>query len=566
MSLGQDIVKEFDKRSTGRSNWNSIWQIIGEYVSQVKQNFEYQPDDGEFLQYDVYDSTGTFAAHNCASALLGMLWTGSAKQNIELAPPDDLEIETQELAEFYDKMTNRTTAAMDDPKANLSLTLDEYMLDQIIFGTSGIGTEHDEEGNPYYTPYGVKEALLIEGKRGKVVGCLLCFEWEIGRAVEEYGIDKVSEKVRKKYQDGATTDKIKIIHAIRPRKEKKAEAGSLAMPIESVHVEYETKHIIKETGFHENPVAFGRFRRLNYETYGRSPAMNALPDIREANALKEAIILATEKNLDPPQGILDDGMLGNGKIDTSPGTFTVFNASGNLGTRNPIFPLVTVGSLPDAMQRLETLKESISQHFFIDRLLDFNNDAQMTLGETQIRDSIRSASLSSLTSRQIAEVLTPTIERTVAGMWRAGRYGVIRGSEEEKDILLRGEEPEYLPDVIVDRLQKGKDIYKVRYKTKAAQASRAQEYMAILEIAGTAGQFMAVDPTIALRVDLHEGLKTISDIRGVPVNMIRQDDVYQEMLKQQQQQQQAAMALQAGQQVAGIAKDAAQAQQISQAA
>ena len=564
MDLAQDICREYDKRISKRSNWHKIWQIVGEYVSQVKQNFEVTPQDGEFLQDDVYDSSGTFAATNCASALLGMLWPGSAEQNIELYAPDDLKISNKVLSKFYEDMTKKTVTAMDDPKANLSLSLDEYMLDQVIFGTSGVGVEFNE-GQPFYTPYGVKEVVIVEGRRGKVSALYIFFEWEVDRVISEYGEENVSEEVRKKAQGKNGTDKIKIIHAIRPRKEKKAEAGMLAMPYESVHVEYKTKHILKEEGFNELPIFMGRFRKLNYEEYGRSPAMNALPDIREANALREAVIRATEKNLDPPQGILDDGMLGGGHIDTSPGAINVFNASASIGNKNPIFPLVTVGSLPDAIARLEALQQSISQHFYIDRLLDFNNDRQMTFGETQIRDQIRTASLSSLLSRQIAEVFTPLVERTVAGMWRAGAFGVIKGSEEEAKLLAEGKQPEYLPDEIVQRFQSGQDVYKIRYKTKAASASRAQEYMSILDIMGVGTQFAAVDPSLINRVNLHEGVKALADIRGVPSELIRQDDEVQKLQQQQQQQQEAMMALQGAQQLASTAKDAAQAQQIANA-
>jgi len=112
--------------------------------------------------------------------------------------------------------------------------------------------------------------------------------------------------------------------------------------------------------------------------------MNALPDIREANVLREAVIVATEKNLDPPLGILSDGMLGGSVLDTSAGSLNVFNASGNIGNNNPIFPLFTVGSLQDAIARLETISNSIAQHFHIDKLIDFNNDTQMTYTAWQV--------------------------------------------------------------------------------------------------------------------------------------------------------------------------------------
>lgn len=561
MDLKQ-LKAEFDARKVARSNWNTIWQVLGEYISQNKQNFETQPTNGEFLTNEIFDSTGTFAAHNASSALLGMLWPATAKQAIEIKPPDDIEIST-ELAQFYERMTNRTVRAMDDSRANLSLSLDEYMLDQFIFGTSGVGVEQGDVSKLLFRPYGVKELFVKEGKNGKVDQIELFYEWAVSRLVDEYGLDKVSEKVRKAYNGKKHNDKVKILHIIKPRKDKKASKGKLAMDYMSIHMEYDSVHLLKEEGFNELPIFVGRFRKLNYEEYGRSAGMNALPDIREANALRESVIIATEKNLDPPLGILDDGMLGGGTVDTSARAINVFNAANNISGSSPVFPLVTVGSLTDALSRLESLTNSISQHFHIDKLLDFNNETQMTFGETQIRDQIRTASLSALFSRQISEVFTPLIERCVNILWRMGEFGVIPNSEEEAALLAQGKEPEYIPDELIKRLQEGEEIYTINYKTKAANASRAEEYIAIIDVTTFAGQAMAIDQSIGKRLNLHEALKNLGDIRGIPVGVLREDDEVQAMIEQEQQQMQAQQALQAADMAAGVAEKAASADKMS---
>ncbi len=556
----KQIKAEFDQLRQERSTWNTMYQILGEYVSQIKQNFETQPTQGDFLVNEIYDSTGPFAAHAAASTLMGMLWPGTAGQSIEIVPPDDLDDESTELTDFYERMTSRLTRAMDDPNANLSLSLDEYMLDQMIFGTSGIGVDKGDVSKLLYRPYGVKEAYIDEGRNGRVSKCFIFYEWTVNRTVDEYGLDKVSEKTREKYNGDKGNEKIKILHVVRPRREKKAEKGKLAMAYESLHLEYETDHLIQEDGFHEMPIMFGRFRKLNYEKQGRSPAMNALPDIREANALRESVIIATEKALDMPKGVLDDGMLGGGVIDTSAHAINVFNASASTGSTPPIFD---IGSPPDitaALSRLEELKNSIAQHFFIDRLLDFNNETQMTFGEAQIRDQRSSASMTALFSRQIAEVLSPTIERSVNMLWRDGEFGVIPGSEEEAVAQAAGKEVEYIPDVLIERLERGEEVYQIVYKTKAANAARAEEYMGILDIMQICIQAMNVDPAVGTRLNLHNAIKELAKIRGVAGGIIRQDDEVEAIQAQQQQQQQQAMMMETAPAMAGAVKDMAQAE------
>ena len=563
MTTAKQYKQEFKDLQSDRSTWNNMFQIVGEYVSQIKQNFNADHQPGDFLIDDVYDSKGTFAAQNSASALLGMLWPGTARKAIEIEPPDDMAMTTK-LAAFYSMMTSRTVQAFDDPKAQLMLSLDEYMLDQIIFGTSGVGAEKGYESKLLFRPHGVKEAYIDEGRNGAVTKIFLFYEWRVNRVVDEYGIDNVSEKVRKKYQEGKFGERVKILHVIKPREEKKAEKGALAMPYMSYHMEYDTEKKLKETGFHEIPIRFGRFRKLNYERYGRSPAMSALADIREANVLREAVIRATEKMLDPPLGVLDDGMLGGSSIDTSARAINVFNAANNMSGKPPVFPIITIDNLDAAIKRLEALETSIAQHFFIDRLLDFNSQNEMTLGEVQIRDQIRTASLSALFSRQLSEVFTPLFERAISVLWRNGEFGVVKDSEEEQAILDAGGDPEYVPDEIAERLKAGLDVYKIKYKTKAASAQRTEEYLATLEVLNQYRQDVQIVPTIKNRVNLHEAYRSMGEIRGLPLGVIREDDAVAELDAQDAKQQQAAVMLAAAEQAGNAADKFASAQQKSQ--
>lgn len=551
--------KFFDSLKSARANWDSQYQILGELISQTKQNFQDSPSAGEFLNDEVFDSTATFAAQAAASALLGMLYPGTAKQTLELTPPNSLRT-TSKTAEFYERMTEKVAQAMDDPNANLLIALDEYMLDQQIFGTSGVGVFRGNKSKLLFKPYGVKEMYICEGEGGQVDAIYLLNEWTIKRIVEEYGEENVSEKVLAKYQAGDLLSKAKILIIIEPRKEVKAEAGVLAMPIASYHVEYDCCHLLKESGFSSMPIMVGRFRKLNYEMYGRSNGMAALPDVAEIQALREAVIIGTEKALDMPKGVMSDGVFGGGTIDTSARAVTVFDSANSMGNT----PIFDIGSPPDinvALARLADLKESIAQHFNLDRLIDFNNDVQMTFGEAQIRNQIRNASLSSLYARQITEVFTPLIERVVTMLFEDGDLGVVKGSEQEAELLMRGEEPYYFPDEIIELIESGQDIYEVTYKTQAANAQRSEEYIATVDVVGFATQMMQVDPSVRHRVDFHEAVKLLSEVRGLPNQVIREDDEVAALVQQDQAKEQGATALDAMGQGADIVQKLASANQ-----
>lgn len=553
------LKKDFDRVKSTRANFDNMYQVIGEYIAMNRQDFNGQPSNGEFLVDRIFDATGPFAASNAASSLLGMIWPGAAANVFELSEPEHDDQEEEEADDkFYERMNKIVYESFDDPRANLAESLDEYMNDQIVFGTSGIGVELGEAPNLYFSPYGVKELYPILGKGGRIVGFYLYFEWEVERVVAEYGEENCSEKVRKAFKAGKLDEKVRVLYIAKPRAQKKASKGKYAMPIMGVHLDYDACHPMKEDGYYELPIAIGFFRKLAYETMGRSLAMNALPDIREANALREALIIATEKALEMPKGVLSDGEFGGGYIDQSAGAVNVFNASGNIGAGAPVFDIGSPPNIPWAEKRLEKLEQTIAQHFMIDRLMDFNNDVQMTLGEAQIRDQMKTASMAALFNRQI-QVVQRVIERGVALLLRSGKLGVTKGSDLEQEIIKRGEEPYYLPDNIAKRLEAGKDIYKVNYKTKAALAHSAENYMAILEMFNIVAAQAEIAPDMMKRIDYQKGLEKLCETRGISF-LLRPEKEMQAIAEVEAQQQQAAMALQAGQQVANIADKAASAE------
>jgi hypothetical protein len=179
----------------------------------------------------------------------------------------------------------------------------------------------------------------------------------------------------------------------------------------------------------------------------------------------------------------------------------------------------------------------------------------MTLGEAQIRDQMKTASMAALFNRQI-QVIQQVIERGVALLMRSGKLGVTKGSELEREIIAKGELPYYLPDNIAKRLQDGKDIYKVNYKTKAALAHSAENYMAILEMFNIVAGQAEIAPDMMKRVDYQKGLEKLCEVRGISF-LLRPEEEMQAMAQADAEQQQAAMALQGAEQVANIADKAA---------
>lgn len=462
-----------------REPWNPLYQLLGEYIHTRRQNFQGEQANGEFLTKEIFDSTAPKANKTMASSLVGLLWPSSSKR-FEFQPPRQLP-DTIEIKKYYEQITQVVRDILDNPKAGLLTALDEYMIDQGAFGSSGVEATEHEKLCAIYKSWSVKEMYFDEGRDGMIDTIYLFLKFPVQRLVKEYGIENCSETVQKLFNNGQYDDEIEILIAIEPRYMRDpSKLNNANMPFQSLHIETATSKLLREKGYEELPIKVGRFTKLTGEVQGRSPGMDALPDVLEANIIWEATTVAIEKNLAPPLGVLDDGRLGGEEIDTSANAINVFNYSGRAGESNPVFPLFTVGEIKQTMQLLERLAETISDHFYVDRLLDFNNESQMTLGEAQMRNRIRFATLNSIFARQIQEVFSPLIERTFNLAFKQNRLGVIKDSLEHQAAYLLGEDPIVIPAEVARFMLKGADVYKIQYFTPAMRIMQAEEAEGIM--------------------------------------------------------------------------------------
>lgn len=545
-------LERYKKSKAKKDKWLNIWQYVGQYVHTRKLNFTEQHDAGEFLHEKIFDSTAPKANQKMAASLNGMLWQ-SGGRSIRIKPNRFLE-ENDEVKKYFEYFTETVSASLDDPRAGLILALEEYMYDQGAFGTSGVACFDGEDSDLRFQCWGVDEITIEEGKNGYVSTIYREFEITVLQAVEDYGLENLSEKTQELYKQDKMTDMVRFLHVISPDRNEKA-----GRPYLSLHIEMGPDKAVKKAGFWEMPVPVSRFFKRRGEIYGRSPAMSALADILEINATKEARISAIEKSLDPPLGVYDDAVLGNEEIDTSAGGINVFATSGRIANQNPIFPLFTVETIREADKSIEDLIRSINEHFSIDRLLDFNNETRMTLGEAQMRQEIRSEALGSLFSRQQNELYTPLIERAVSVLYRKGKLGVMRGTDEEQIVLARNEQPFYIPDDVAALIQSGEDFYSIEYITPAARMMETREAQGVLrawEFAMMVGQ---ANPGIFDIIDADESLKIIARSEGAPGSIIYAKEIVEqirnkkaEAMQQQANQERAAIDLENAQRMGDV--------------
>lgn len=554
MPLALDAIKRAQKLKDLKNPWNEHWQLLGEYIHARKQEFTAERQEGDFLNQDLFDSTGPKAAKISASAILSMIWP-QAVNRFRFADPElviDTKQDKQEKS-YYEFATRKVTDVLDNPAGGLPTALDEILQDQVVFSTSGLEIMRDKDTKVVYRPWGVKHMSISEGRNGFVDTIAIDVEYTVNRIIAEYGKENVGEKIRKAAEDGRGDSKEKILILIEPRTHiQPGDRGNKAMPWRSLHVAIDSQKLLKEGGFEEIPIKVVRFTKLIGEVYGRGFGMDALPDILESNAIWESVTVAIEKTLDPPLGVLDDGKLGAGEIDTSAGAINVFNITGRAGEKNPVFPLFVVGEIKQTVGLLEKLEESISNHFSIDRLLDFNNEQQMTLGEAQLRNKLRNATLGTIFTRLISELISPMIQRTFNLLFEMGELGVVEGDPD----ALTGVPT--IPPRIAERMILGEDVYKIEYFTPAMRVIQAEEAEGILRTIEFAGMTAGLDPASLDNIDLDVAIRRFRKIAGAPSEMEKAEADVVEIRAERDRQLQKQQELQAAQQASEAARNVGQ--------
>jgi len=526
----KEVIDRYQFEKRGKATWNVHWQIVAQYFLTRNADFTINFQPGMFLNRDLYDSTGSKAVNIMAGALLGMLWPEGEK-NFVLALARNIP-DTKENRDYINEASSRLHEQMTHTDAGLALALNEYMRDTVTFGTSGVGAFDAPEKEGYeceflFQPWDVKRMTIVEGPNGLVNRVYYETEKTVEQLVLEFGIDNCSTKVRDMYNRKQFDQKILVLHAIEPRYERDPEGASVYdMPVRSLHIEMDSQNILKESGYEAMCVFVNRFFKNLREVYGRSPAMDALPDVLELNALREAEIVATEKLLDPALAVLDDGRLGASTIDTSAGAINVFNISGRInGNLPPVTQLQTIGELKSTKERIEELKASVSDHFMIDHLLDFNNKTEMTLGEVNIREKFRARLLSGLFSRQIVEVFNRLISFCFNRMFAREKLGVMPGSKKHFNSVMGGYPELIIPGDIVAATMRGEEVYKIKYLTPAMRMVQAELMGGILNTWKFMNDVAQTQPEIYDNVDEDISVKLISEYAGMPQEIIRSAEV-----------------------------------------
>ena len=286
----------------------------------------------------------------------------------------------------------------------------------------------------------------------------------------------------------------------------------------------ESGFLLSEKGFNEFPYAVPRYLKSSNEIYGRSPAMNALPDVKMLNLMSKTSIKAAQKQIDPPLMVPDDGFMM--PIRTVPGGLNYYRA----GTRERIEPLNIGANNPVGIQMEEQRRDAIRQNFFVDQLISVQGP-QMTATEVIQRNEEKMRILGPVLGRLQSELLQPLITRCF-------------------NILLRNKKFKEIPDFL------GNQNIEIEYVSPLAKAQKTGELQALMRGIEIMGSLQNVAPVMDY-LDTDNLVMHIKDVLGIPAKILKSKGQVQQIRQEQAQQMAQQQEMQQQMQEAEIANKAA---------
>lgn len=525
-----------------RNYWFPLYQALAQFVLQRKQYFTTSHVEGPFVINGVFDSTAIHSAHMTAASVLGQIWPNPF-ESFEFVP--QVAQDEEMFSDAYDMMNTVNDVMpvnLSQPEAGVMTAFTESVLDAVIFGTGAVAVI---ETGDFKTPIkaravDTKTMCIDENEFGQVDTVYWEKEYTVGQLANRFGLESCSPKVQELHNKGKLDEKVKVLQVIEPRRDRNPlKLGNQDKPFASVHLEIDTKHVLLESGYNEMPIIVFRFWKNVGEVQGRSPAMDALSDIRALNKLVEIYEKAGEMGLDPPKMISREDVLGAGKIPWGPGAWIPTANSGRLDTgRKPIEPILTITNPSWATQRISDLRDNIMQYFMLDKLSDLNNRSRQTLGEANIRNELRQFMTGPMLTRMLIELVGPFLDRAFNILLEMGFFGVVEGSQQDMLMQAQGLEPKYLSEDFIDKRMAGLKGYRINFLSPAARLMKLEEAQGLDELYAYMMQLAQLNPEVIDNFDFDAAIRLRQRLSGASQKILKSPA----RVEQERQQRQAAQA------------------------
>lgn len=502
----QSLIKKFESLKSDRTNYESLWQDLADYINPRKNQILANTEPGEERFDEILDSTAISSGELLASSLHSML-TNPSGFFFNLTTGDAQLDQTDAVRKYFQEVVRIIHTRLNN--SNFQTEVHEYYMDLVNFGMGNLWLEKDDEFDVRFMANNIASVHIDENRLGRVDTVFREFKYDVKDMVDHFGEDAIPEEILEGFRRGKNNKHI-IIHAVYPNIKLKSEkSGPLSrFKFISQYLLKDKKVVLSEGGFNELPYIIGRWAKASGEKYGRGPGEKALPDSKMVNLMKETTIRSSQKVIDPPLQLPDDGFIL--PLITEPGGLNYYRS----GSPDRVEPIFNNARIDFGIELVNEVRQAIREAFYVDQLR-LRDGPQMTAQEVIERTEQSLRFLGPILARQQSEFLQPLITRVFNILDRKG------------DVL--PEPPEEIADTPVA----------VRFSSVMAMTQRQSEAQNVQRTMAAITPFASGDPGVLDNFDGDSAVRFLANLFNFPQEMLRDSEDVEQLREQRAQQQQA---------------------------
>ncbi|WP_372397728.1 portal protein [Azospirillum sp. HJ39] len=478
LSEPEALLERYRAARERRAVWERHWQECYDHALPNGRPFRGDGTPGERRVDRLFDGTAPDAVEQLAASLLSELTPPWSRWFGFQPGPALTGAERDRVAPLLDRTAGIVQAHFD--RSNFAVEIHQAFLDLVTVGTASLLMEEAAPGAPSslrFTAVPLAEAVLEEGPDGRLDATFRRSEATIAQILQRFPGADLPDELRKRAADMPDT-RFALVEAVLPD----GTAYRWAVVLDSGLAE---PSWLAQGRFAQSPFLNFRWLKAPGETYGRSPVMKALPDIKTANKVVELVLKNASIAVTGIWQAEDDGVLNPATIRLVPGTI-IPKAMGSAG----LTPLANPGRFDVSQLVLDDLRGRIRHALLIDRLGPVES-ARMTATEVLERSVEMARLLGATYGRLQAELMTPLLLRAVSILRRRGE----------------------IPDITVD----GR-LVELQHRSPLAQAQAQRDVQATLRWLDSV---KALGPQAEAAMDAAATARWLGEAFGVPAKLMR---------------------------------------------
>lgn len=409
----KNIIDKQEALEKVRKLWEPVWEEIATYAYPAyKGKFGSQTVDNSGQNYlaRIFDTTAIVELEHFVSVLYSLITPRSSTYQTLTAEVPEI-MQSLQAKQFYADLNDTVLFYRNQEGAGFNTAIQDYYRSAGAFGTMVMMVDRTREPGEnalLYKPIPLYEVYIDCNYQGKVHTVHRKFMLTASQMVEQFGEDAVGDKILAALKRNSD-EKFEVLHAVFPRRERNLKAiDSKNKAFASVYLNTTEKKIMREGGYNTFPYIVDFYKRNAGETYGRSPIMDVLPNIKVANRMQKDYIEMLHRLGVPTYLIPMDSVLPTSSF--VPGAI----ARGGLSPEGQkLIQTMDVqsGQLPSIAEGLEQERNKIKEALLVPWFQILTKTPEMTATEYLGRENEKSVLVSPALGRIQANTLPNLIAR-----------------------------------------------------------------------------------------------------------------------------------------------------------